>query len=110
MPELKIDQKIQGQIRMMPLDTSSLFLPFGRPVTEYLLGEVGSQNGTRVLLRQAPLEFPPTIRWTASTARSLRTTGFGDVERDWFVESAIVAEPEPAVADFLPMGEPGAKD
>ncbi len=114
MPELKEDQKIQGQshrepIRqeMMPLDSSSLFLPFGCPVAEYLLGDAPNQNGTRALLRVAPIEFPPTIRWTASAARALRTTGFGERERSGIVESAIVAEPEPAVADFLLLGTPG---
>jgi hypothetical protein len=36
MPELKLDFKNLGAIRLMPLDTTSMFLPFGRPIADYL--------------------------------------------------------------------------
>ena len=76
MPELKLDFKKLGGIRLMPLDTTSMFLPFGRPIADYVRGLAGNQNGTRALLKQGSIEFLPRIRWTESRARMLRTTGF----------------------------------
>jgi hypothetical protein len=116
MPELKLDFKNLGAIRLMPLDTANLFLPFGRPIADYLRGLAGNQNGTRALLKQGYIDFLPQIRWTESTSRMLRTTGFGELEREGVVESAGVAAlasavaepPDPAVADFLPFGFPEA--
>jgi hypothetical protein len=110
MPELKLDFKNVGGIRLMPLDTSSLFLPFGRPIADYVRGLAGNQNGTRTLLKQGSIEFLPRIRWTESTSGMLRTTGFGGSEREGIVESTTtaVAEPaDPGVADFLPFTLPG---
>src|SRR6266550_2761081 len=110
MPELKLDFKNLGAIRLMPLDTTSMFLPFGRPIADYVRGVAGNQNGTRALLKQGSIEFLPRIRWTESTARMLRTTGFAEVEREGTVESAAgpAAPPDPAVADFLPFEFPWA--
>lgn len=115
MPDLKIDFKNLGTIRFMPLDTSSLFLPFGRPVADYLRGAVESQNGARAVLRPGAIDFAPAIRWTASTASGLRTTGFGELEREGWVDPAGPAAPaeparpaDPGVADFLPLAQPGA--
>ena len=121
MPELKVDFKNLGAIRLMPLDTTSMFLPFGRPIADYLRGLVGTQNGARALLKQGSIEFVPRIGWTESTSRMLRTTGFEEQEREGIVESTVVsavvsaepaAPPDPGVADFLPFGFPGpvAKD
>src|SRR5260370_7470420 len=76
MPDLKLDQKSRGSIRLMALDTSTLFLPVGSPVADYLQGLVGNQNGTRALLKPSPIDFAPKIRWTQSTASVLCTTGF----------------------------------
>jgi hypothetical protein len=110
MPELKLDFKNLGAIHLMPLDTTSLFLPFGRPIADYVRGLAGNQNGTRTLLKQGSIEFLPRIRWTESTSGMLRTTGFGELERVGIVESAAApaAPPDPGVADFLPFGLPGA--
>jgi hypothetical protein len=114
MPELKLDFKNLGAIRLMPLDTSSLFLPFGRPIADYVQGLAGNQNGTRALLKQGSIEFLARIRWTESTSRMLRTTGLGEMEREGIVESAaasavVAAEPpDPSVADFLSFEFPRA--
>jgi hypothetical protein len=114
MPELKLDFKKLGAIRLMPLDTTDMFLPFGRPIADYVRGLAGNQNGTRALLKQGSIEFLPRIRWTESTARMLRTTGFTEVEREGSVESAVASAaelPEPAdpgAADFLPFEFPWA--
>jgi hypothetical protein len=121
MPELKVDFKNLGAIRLMPLDTTSMFLPFGRPIADYVRGLVGTQNGARALLKQGSIEFVPRIGWTESTSRMLRTTGFGEQEREGIVESTVVSAvvseepparsvepPDPGVADFLPFGFPGA--
>jgi hypothetical protein len=110
MPELKLDFKNLGPIRLMPLDTSGLFLPFGRPIADYLQGVVGNQNGARTLLRQGAIDFSPLIRWTESTAWTMRTTGFGELERSGIAEAPAPADP--AVADFLPMPPigPSARD
>jgi hypothetical protein len=110
MPELKLDFKNLGAIRLMPLDTASLFLPFGRPIADYVRGLAGNQNGTRALLKQGSIEFLPRIQWTESTSRKLRTTGFGELEREGVVESAAVStEPrDPGVADFLAFEFPKA--
>src|SRR5262249_49964585 len=109
MTETKLDLKNAGSIRLMELDTSSLFLPYGRPITEYLQGVVGSQNGTKALLKQGAIDFSPAIRWKDCASSRLRTTGFGELEREGLVESTApdVAEPpDPAVADFLPFERP----
>src|SRR5215467_12457450 len=105
MPDLKLDYKNLGSIHLMPLDTSGLFLPFGRPIAEYLKGQVGNQNGSRILSRPGPIDFSPLIRWTESTAAGMRTTGFGELEREGLAETeapaAATAPPDPGVADFL---------
>ena len=114
MPELKLDFKNLGAIRLMPLDTTSMFLPFGRPIADYVRGAAGNQNGTRTLLKPGSIEFLPRIRWTESTARMLRTTGFAEVEVEAKTEEIVElaagpAEPrDPAVADFLPFEFPKA--
>src|SRR5579872_6708373 len=110
MPELKLDFKTLGAIRLMPLDTSSLFLPFGRPVADYVRGLTGNQNGTRTLLKQGSIEFLPRIRWTESTSGMLRTTGFGELEREGILAPAAgpAVPADPAAADFLPFEVPGA--
>ena len=109
MPELKIDFKNLGAIRLMPLDTTDMFLPFGRPIGDYLRGLAGNQNGTRALLKQGSIEFLPRIGWTEGASGVLRTTGFGELEREGMVESeGGPAEPaDPGMADFLPFGLPG---
>src|SRR5262245_56235391 len=107
MTDSKLDLKNAGSIRLMELDTSTLFLPYGRPITEYLQGVVGNQNGTRTLLKQAAIDFSPAIRWQECASSRLRTTGFGEMERGGLVESTTAAEPpDPAVADFLPFERP----
>jgi len=110
MPDSKLDLKNAGSIRLMELDTSTLFVPYGRPISEYLLGIIGNQNGTKALLNQTAIDFSPAIRWKDSTSSRLRTTGFGELEREGLVESAAPAAepPDPAVADFLPFEWPGA--
>ena len=109
MPDLKIDFKNLGTIRLLPLDTSSLLLPFGRPIADYLRGVTGAQNGTRALVRQGATDFSPLIRWTASTVLVMRTTGFGDLERAGVIESAAkpAGPADPGVADFLSSALPG---
>src|SRR5205807_3055055 len=98
MPELKLDLKTLGSIRLMPLETSALFLPFGRPVADYLRELAGNQNGTRELLKQDPVDFSTAVLWTKSISSLLRTTGFGDLEPEGLAQ--IAAErPVPAVAD-----------
>src|SRR5262245_52114861 len=107
MPETKMNLKDLGPIHLMTLETSSLFLPFGSPATDYLKGAVGNQNGTRRLLKQHPIDFSPALRWSNSMASCLRTTGFGALEREGLVHSAGPAEPaDPGVADFLPFEWP----
>src|SRR5678815_2461928 len=108
MPDSKIDLKNAGPIRLMELETSTLFVPYGRPITEYLLGMAGNQNGSKALLNRIALDFSPAIHWKNSTSFKLRTTGFGELERDGLVESAApAAEPaDPAVADFLSFERP----
>ena len=114
MPDLKLDFKNLGAIHLMPLDTPSLFLPFGRPIADYLQGLAENQNGTRELLKQGSIEFLPQIRWTESISRMLVATGFSEVEKEGIVESAAVPaklaakSPDPAVAGFLPFDFPWA--
>src|SRR4051794_20769847 len=103
MPDLKLDLKNPGSIRLMELDTSTLFLPFGRPIADYLRGAAGNQNGTRVLLKQVALDFSPVIRWSEFTSLRLRTTGFGELEREALHQPA---QADPGVADFLPFAQP----
>src|SRR5436305_884932 len=100
MPELKLDFKNLGAIRLMPLDSTSLFLPFGRPIADYVKGVAGNQNGTHALLKQSSIEFLPQIRWTESMSRTLRTTGFAEVKIEAIVETAAAPTqaPDPAVA------------
>src|SRR6266850_739486 len=108
MTDAKLDLKNAGSIRLMELDTSTLFLPYGRPITEYLKGVVGNQNGSKALLKQGPIDFSPAIRWKNCASSHLRTTGFGELERERPIESAAPAEtPDPAVAGFLPFERPG---
>src|SRR5260370_39980159 len=96
----------------MPLDPTNMFLPFGRPIADYVRGVAGNQNGTRALLKQDSIEFLPRIEWTASIARLLRTTGFSEVEveREGIAEAAAgpAEPPDPLVADFLPFEFPWA--
>src|SRR5262245_25571741 len=110
MPELKLDLKNPGSIRLMQLDSSTLFVPYGRPVTEYLRGTIGNQNGSKALLNRIAIDFSPAICWKNSTSLKLRTTGFGELEQEGLVESAAppAEPPEPAVAEFLPFEPPGA--
>src|SRR6476660_2062439 len=105
MPDSKLDLKNLGTVRLMEIDTSTLFLPYGRPITDYLLGAAGNQNGTRALLKQGAIDFSPAILWSDFTASRLRTTGFGELEREGLIPSAP-APAEPAVADFLPFERP----
>lgn len=84
MPELKIDFKNLGPIRLLPIDTASLFLPFGRPVADYVSGVVGAENGLRKMSRQGAMDFPITVSWS-SIEGSLSTTGFDE-------ESAAAAD------------------
>src|SRR5882724_13635658 len=107
MPELKPDLKTPGAIRLMDLDTSTLFLPFGRPIADYLRGAEGNQNGTRALLKQGSIDFSPAIRWSEFTSSGLGTTGFGELEREALEESAAAVEADPGRADFLPFTQPG---
>src|SRR2546426_6661308 len=93
MPESKINVKNPDSIRLMELDTSTLLHPYGRPITEYLLGVVGNQNGTKALLKQGAIDFSPAIRWKDSASSRLRTTGFGELEREGLIESTAAAEP-----------------
>jgi hypothetical protein len=87
---------------------------------------VGNQNGSRALLKQGAIDFSPAIRWKDCASSRLRTTGFGELEREGLIEStksestksestksessasaAAVAEPpDPEVADFLPFERP----
>ena len=110
MPELKLDFKTLGAIRLMPLETSSLFLPFGQPVADYVRGLAGNQNGTRALVKQGSIEFLPRIRWTESTSGMLRTTGFGELEREGNAcpTAGPAVSADPGTADFLPFGFPDA--
>ncbi|HTM50391.1 MAG TPA: hypothetical protein VL285_16975 [Bryobacteraceae bacterium] len=101
-----MDLKNLGSVRLMEIDTSTLFLPFGRPVSDYLLGAAGPQNGQRTLLKPVPADFSPAVRWTNSTAACLRTTGFGELEREGL--SLPPATADPAVADFLASERPPA--
>lgn len=109
MPETKIKIKDTGTIHLMALDTSSEFLPFGSPIADYLRGVAGNQNGSRALLKQVAVDFSPAVRWTASIASMLRTTGFSELERDGTAAptQAPAREAEPGIADFLPLREPG---
>src|SRR5947208_10277209 len=106
MTDAKLDLKNPGSIRLMELDTSTLFLPYGRPITEYLQGAVGNQTGTTVLLKQGAIDFSPAIRWK-DCASSLRTTGFVDLDREGLIESTTAAaapdQPDPAVAATRPL-------
>src|SRR6185369_11139729 len=110
MPDSKIDLKNAGSLRLMDLDTSTLFVPYGRPINEYLLGIIGNQNGTKALLNQAAMDFSPEVHWRNSTSSTLRTTGFGELEPERSVEAAAPAAErcDPAAADFLPFERPGA--
>src|SRR6185295_299440 len=94
MSDTKLKLKDLGTIHLMALDTTSLFLPFGRPISDYLRGEAGTQNGSRVFLNRGAIDFSPVIRWEESIACLLQTTGFGELEREGLVESET--EPEPA--------------
>src|SRR5712671_4319197 len=98
MPDLKLDLKNPATTRLMELDTSTLFLPFGRPIADYLGGQAGSQNGTRAELKQGAIDFSPLVRWT----------GFGELEQEGLTPAAATAEPaDPGVADFLALEPPG---
>src|SRR5260370_17861472 len=90
MTDTKLELKEAGSIRLMELDTSTLFLPYGRPITEYLQGVVGNQNGSRVLLKQGAIDFSPAIRWKDCASSRLRTTGFGELEREGLIESTLI--------------------
>ncbi len=103
MPELKPDLKTPGAIRLMELDTSTLFLPFGRPIADYLRGQ--AVNGTRAALKQNAIDFLPLVRWTKTTSSQLRTTGFGELEQEALIPAAEPADP--GVADFLAFEQPG---
>src|SRR5713101_6853114 len=99
MPDLKLDLKNPATIRLMELDTSTLFLPFGRPVADYLRGQAGNQNGTRAVLKQGAIDFSPLVRWSEFMSPRLRTTGFGELEQEGL--AAAAAEPaDPGAADF----------
>jgi len=109
MPETKLKLKDPGTIHLMALDTSSLFLPFGRPIADYLRGSAGPQNGSRALLHQGAIDFSPVVRWTESMAALLRTTGFGELERDALVipdAPPPQEESDPGMAEFLSFDEP----
>src|SRR5256884_7813031 len=93
MPDLKLDLKNPGSIQLMELDTSTLFLPFGRPIADYLRGVAGNQNGTPALLKQGAIDFSPVIRWSELTSSRLRTTGVGELEREGFEQPAAAADP-----------------
>src|SRR3954452_19284359 len=113
MPESKLKLKDPGTIHLMALDTSSLFLPFGLPLADYLRGTAANQNGSRALLRQNPIDFEPAIRWNESIAVLLRTTGFGELEREGLTAPSKIittAAAEPAVPGFLPFEKPEAAD
>src|SRR5260370_333688 len=103
MSELKPGLKTPGAIRLMELDTSTLFLPFGRPVADYLRGQ--AVNGTRAALKQGAIDFVPLVRWTKTTSSQLRTTGFGELEQEALIPAAEPADP--GVADFLAFEQPG---
>jgi len=108
MSDTKLKLKDLGTIHLMALDGTSLFLPFGRPISEYLLGNAGTQNGSRVFLNRGAIDFPAVVRWEESIASLLQTTGFGELERAGLVEPepAPAAEPDPGMADFLRLEGP----
>src|SRR5258708_28207439 len=87
MTDTKLDLKNAGSIRLMELDTSTLFLPYGRPITEYLQGVGGNQNGSRARLRQGATTFPPPIRWKTSAPPPLPPTEFADLHRKGWTKS-----------------------
>ncbi|MEO7651802.1 MAG: hypothetical protein ABIZ80_15160, partial [Bryobacteraceae bacterium] len=94
MPELKTSLKNLGPIRLLALDTSTLFLPFGRPVADYLRGGSAVTGGLEKLLRPGVLEFALEVRWSGSLAAWLRTTG---------VEGRPAEDPDFQMAGFLSM-------
>src|SRR3954469_310469 len=102
MPETKLKLKDPGTIHLMALDTSSLFLPFGQPITDYLRGSAGNQNGSRALLKQGAIAFEPALRWNDSITALLRTTGFGDWKQEGLAQlsKAVAEPPDPAVPGF----------
>ena len=59
MSDTKLKLKDLGTIHLMALDSTSLFLPFGRPISEYLRGEAGNQNGSRAFLNRGAIDFSP---------------------------------------------------
>ena len=92
-----------GGIRLLPLDTASFFLPFGRPVNDYLRGTAGRDNGLRRLAEQEALDFPFEISWRMSTADRLVLDGV-DPEREARQSLAPDAGLEPAAAGFVGAG------
>jgi len=108
MSDTKLKLKDLGTIHLMALDTTSLFLPFGRPISDYLRGGAGTQNGSRAFLKRCAVDFSPVVRWDESIAALLQTTGFGELERDGMAESELAppAASDPAMAGFLMLAEP----
>ncbi len=100
MTKLEVDFKKAGPIRLLPLDTSSLFLPFGRPVGDYIRGVAGRENGLWKLTRQEPLEFPVEILWRRMTVSGLTVSSLdqGEDEKKLAEESREI---EPTTAGFL---------
>ncbi|MGH9659421.1 MAG: hypothetical protein ACRD96_12815, partial [Bryobacteraceae bacterium] len=74
--------------------TSGLFLAFGRPVSDYLRGAAGNENGTRRWVKPSAIEFPTEVVWSELAAFTLELE-----------DSAAppVAEPAgtPSMASFL---------
>src|SRR5260370_17698750 len=104
MSELKPGLKTPGAVRLMELDTSTLFLPFGRHIADYLRGQ--AVNGTRAALKQNAIDFLPLVRWTKTTSSQLRTTGFGELEQEALIPAAEPAAP--ALAAFPAFHPPPA--
>ncbi|MGH9660223.1 MAG: hypothetical protein ACRD96_16860, partial [Bryobacteraceae bacterium] len=71
MPETKIDFKKLGTINLLPIETSGLFLAFGRPVSDYLRGAAGNENGTRRWVKPSAVEFPTEVVWSELAAFAL---------------------------------------
>lgn len=91
----KIDFKKLGPIRLMPLDTAALFMPFGRPVADYLRAGAGKGSG---LTRHPALEFESSVAWQESLDALVRATALAEEEPP--VQPAA-PEPEPGRAGFL---------
>ncbi len=104
-----------GAIRLLPLDTTSFFLPFGRPVIDYIRGAAGRDNGLGRLAAREAFDFPFEIGWRQSTVERLVPDGLEPEQEQ--KQAAAAVEVEPEAAGFLsaapgltPRGAPSGQE